>query len=66
MTPISVSGKPLYLIVCSANGYIKESNGKKLTLIPNDENKDIMKKYEEIWIKIKDLIRSTNNNSDYI
>ena len=33
-------------------------------LIPTDASKDIMKKYEELWGKIKDLTRSTNNKSD--
>ena len=35
-------------------------------LVPNDENKDTLKKYEEMWSKIRDLIRSvTNNRDDY-
>ena len=50
MTPNSV--KPLYLIISDANGYIVESNGNKhLKLVPTDEIKDKLKKYEEIWIK---------------
>ena len=57
--------KPLWLIIKKANGYIKESDGNKyLTLIPSDERQDKPKKYEEIWSKINDLIRSTNNNSE--
>ena len=31
-------------------------------LVPNDENKDTLKKYEEMWSKIRDLIRSVTNN----
>ena len=34
------------------------------TLVPTDESKDALKRYEKIRNKIKDLIRSTNNNSD--
>ena len=33
-------------------------------LVPTDESKDTLKKYEELWDKIRDLIRSINNNSD--
>ena len=63
MTPIRV--KPLQLTISKANEYIEESNGNKyLTLVPTDENKDTLKKYKELWNKIKDLIRSTSNNSD--
>ena len=37
-----------------------------LTLIPANESKEIMKRYEELWSKIRDLIRSiTNNWNDY-
>ena len=35
---------------------------KYLMLVPNDENKDTLKKYEEMWSKIRDLIRSVTNN----
>ena len=31
------------------NGYIKESNGNKCsTLVPADESREVLKKYEEI------------------
>ena len=47
------------------NGFIEDNNwGKYLTLIPNDENKDILKRYEKIWNKIEYLINLKNNNSD--
>ena len=35
-----------------------------MTLIPTNESKDIMKKYEKLWNKIRDIIRSITNNSD--
>ena len=35
-----------------------------MTLVLTYESKYKLNKYEEIWSKIKDLIRSTNNNSD--
>ena len=36
------------------------------TLIPTNESKEKIKKYEELWSKIRDLIRSmTKNSVDY-
>ena len=40
-----------------------EARSKYLTLVPTDESKKI-KKYEELWSKIRDLIRSIAKNSD--
>ena len=35
-------------------------------LVSTDKNKDTLKKYAELWDKIKDLIRSvTNTTGDY-
>ena len=50
------------------NGYFEEINGNKyLTLVPTNENKERIKNYEELWIKIKDLIMLiTKNSDDYI
>ena len=47
------------------NEYFKESNGNKfLTLVLTNESKYGTNKYEELWIKIRDLIRSVTKNSD--
>ena len=47
------------------NGYFEEINiSKYLTLVPTNESKEKIKKYEELWIKIGDLIRSIIKNSD--
>ena len=48
-------------------GYFEEINKSKyLTLVPSNENKEKIKKYEELWSKIRDLIRSmTKNQGDY-
>ena len=55
---------PLYLIFYDLNGYFEEINENKYpTLVPINESKEI-KKYEELWIKIRDLIRSITNNAD--
>ena len=35
-----------------------------MTLVPIDESKDTLKKHEELWSKIRDLITSKTNNSD--
>ena len=59
------SVNPLYLIFRNVNGYFEEINKSKyLTLIPTNESKEKTKKYEELWSKIRDLIRSITKNSD--
>ena len=56
---------PLYVIFGKLNGYFSEINGNKyLTLVPNNESKEKIKKYEELWIKIRELIRSITKNLD--
>ena len=55
----------LCLIISKVNGYFKEINKYKyLTLVPTDESKEKIWKYEEMWSKIRDLIRSITKNSD--
>ena len=47
------------------NGYFEEFNGNKyLILVPTNESKEKIEKYEELWIKIRYLIRSITKNSD--
>ena len=59
------SVNPLYLIINKVNGYFEEINKSKyLTLVPTNESKEKIKKYEELWSKIRDLIRSITKNSD--
>ena len=59
------SVNPLYLIFNKMNGYFGEITGNKyLTLVPTNESKEKIKKNEEIWDKIRDLIRSVNKKSD--
>ena len=58
------SVNPLYLILNKVNGYFQEINENKyLTLVPTNEGKDKILKYEELWGKIRDLIRSINKKS---
>ena len=55
----------LEFIFSKMNGYFQENIGNKyLTLIPTNERKEKIKKYEELWIKIRDLIRSITKNLD--
>ena len=55
----------LYLIISKVNGYFEEINKNKyLTLVPTNKSKELIKKYEELWSKIRDLIRSIVKNSD--
>ena len=56
---------PLYLIFNKVNEYFEKINENKyLTLVPTNESKEKIKKYEKIWSKIRDLIRSLTKNSD--
>ena len=48
----------LYFIFNEVNGYFEEINENKyLTLVTINESKGKIKKYGELWIKIRDLIR---------
>ena len=52
---------PLYLIVGKADGYIEEKNGNKyLVFASTDKNKEILKKYTELWDEIKNLLKTIN------
>ena len=56
---------PLYFLFNKMNGNFEESNGNKyLTLVLTNETKAKIKKYEERWNKIRDLIRLITKNSD--
>ena len=53
------SGNSLYLIFRYVNRFFEEINKNKyLTLVLANESKEKMKKYEELWIKIRDLRKS--------
>ena len=55
----------LYLVFTKGNGYFEDINGTKyLTLVPTNKRKEKIKKYEEMWIKITDLIKSVIKKSD--
>ena len=42
------------------------NENKYLTLVPTNESKEKIKRYEELWSKIRDLIRSINKKSDIL
>ena len=60
--PTSNSVNLSYLIFDKINEHIEKRNGNKyLTLFPTDKNRYILKKYEELLNKIRDLIGSITN-----
>ena len=47
------------------NGYSKQINRNKyLTLVSTNKSKEMVKKYKDLWSKIKDFIREITKNSD--
>ena len=59
------SANPLYLIINKVDGYFEEINENKyLTQVPTDESKQKVEKYEELWSKIRYLIRSITKKLD--
>ena len=65
---VTINGvNPLYFNFSKVNGYFEEINRSKyLTLDPTNDNKEKIKKYEELWSKLRDLIKLlTKNSHDY-
>ena len=55
------SVNPLYLQVNHASGYTKEKNGNKYLIFDStDENKELLKKYSDVWSGIKNKIKALN------
>ena len=45
-----------YLIFIKMNGYFEEINGNKyLMVVPTNESKEKIKRYEELWSKIREV-----------
>ena len=60
------TASPLYVIFSKVNGYFEETNKNKyLALVTTKESKEIIRKYEELWCKFRDLISSLTKNSNY-
>ena len=58
---------PLYLRIDHANGYIEEKNGKKYLFFDSvDENKELLKNYNDVWNGIRDKIKEISSGEcDY-
>ena len=56
---------PLYLFIDHANGYIEEKNGNKYLIFDSvDENKEVLKKYADVWDGIKNKIKAINGGKE--
>ena len=52
---------PLHLLVNHASRYIEEENGNKYLILDfTNENKDLLKKYSDVWNGIKNEIKTIN------
>ena len=48
-----------------ASGYIKEKNGNKYLIFDSvDENKEVLKKYADVWDGIKNKIKAINGGKE--
>ena len=61
------SVNPLYLIIAHANGYIEEKGvNKYLVFDSTDENKELLKKYNDVWNGIKNKMEEVSSGEcDY-
>ena len=51
----------MYLRINNASGYIEEKNGNKYLIFNSvDENKEVLKKYADVWDGIKNKIKAIN------
>ena len=57
---------PLYLLVNYASGYIEEKNGNKYLIFDDsvNENKKLLKKYADVWVGIKNKIKTINGGKE--
>ena len=60
---------PLYLQVNYPSGYIEETNGNKYLIFDDsvNENREVLKKYADVWNGIKNKIKTINKakENDY-
>ena len=61
------SVNPLYLLINHANGYIEEKGVNKYLIFDStDENKELLKKYNDVWNGIKNKIEEVSSGEcDY-
>ena len=58
----------LYLLINHTNGYVEEKNENKYLIFNStDENKEVLKKYADVWAGIKNKIKAINviGENDY-
>ena len=54
-----------YLHIDHASGYIEEKNGNKYLIFDSvDENKEVLKKYADVWDGIKNKIKAINGGKE--
>ena len=58
---------PLYLLINHANGYVEEKEVNKYLIFDStDENKELLKKYNDVWNGIKNKIEEVSSGEcDY-
>ena len=62
------SVNPLYLLVNHASGYIEEKNGNKYLIFDDsvNKNKRSLKKYTDVWNRIKNEIKAINGGKEWL
>ena len=61
---MNISVNPLYLGITHVNEYIEEKGmDKYLVFDSTDKNKELLKKYNDVFTRIKDKIKEINSNS---
>ena len=59
------SMNPLYLRIDRTSGYIEEKNKNKYLIFDSvDENKEVLKKYGDVWDGIKNNIKAINGGEE--
>ena len=59
------SVNPLYLRIIHASGYNEEKSGNKYLIFDSvDENKEVLKKYANVWDGIKNKIKAINGGKE--
>ena len=57
------SANPLYFRIDHGSGYIEEKNGNKYLIFDSvDENKEVLKKFADVWDGIKKKIKAINGD----
>ena len=56
----------MYLIINQASGYIEEKDGNKYFIFDDsvNENKELLKKYTDVWDEIKNEIKTINGGKE--